>query len=341
MIPEKDLQNAVKAIHQQEELRGCKIVFHSQGHYRVLDGGVKCTVNYGRVMVVIDEVPLAKPTPASHAPSTAMVLNSSHLRSELVGATFSLLFTTLSAVGVAASTAAEIPSGGTSTAFLLVSCTGFASSGIQLGNAVQRLSQIAFDPHGTSLDQLDNNNIHYKRAMFVVDLIGVVTSAAGVFAPAYKLVKLLADKHLLEEEGRGLLSLEEFLRLNKEHRAKALQKALERAAKTPEARQEVEQALRQANVTDANIAHFFAGTRTANAGRIRMVHDIISSRTAEQLGKTLQGIGKEKTGQTVARAGTIASFGVSASPSDWTGSGSGSLNTFVMYFINPTEFPIP
>jgi hypothetical protein len=55
MIPESTLSRIVAAIHGEQELYGCMVGFHGNGQSRLLHPGVLPAINYGRVIVIVEE----------------------------------------------------------------------------------------------------------------------------------------------------------------------------------------------------------------------------------------------------------------------------------------------
>lgn len=339
MITEKNLHRLVVAIYQQDDLNGCRIVLHQNGHFRVLHSGIHVTLNYGRVMVVIEEAAVPKAALISSASVKPIVLNRSRLGAELLGTGLTMLFTTLSFAGVAASVATELPSGGLSTALLLVSCAGLASSSLQMGNCLQRLGQIACHPNSNTLQQLDNNQF-YTRMFTLIDAVGIFSSGYQITASGLGVVKLLIDRRLLCNEQGALLTVQAFISLRMPERKLALQKALQQASKTPQLRLEIEQALRDVaaqrkdRLGGRDIANHFSGHGVPNADRVRTVHAMLSARSAERLSKLHAAIFQESR-QIVSGSTSIA---VSGTNPNVTGAASGSVYTTMMFFIDPQTF---
>ena len=165
MIPDHTLNQLVNAIYTEQELYGCMIGFEGNGQSRVLHSGLIPSVNYGRVVVIIEEGDFSGPDPASQIPAqsaemvspSANITNRSKLWPELAGAGLSCGLTVLSGIAVFGGVAAEIPSGGTSTVVVVAGYIGFAANVIQCGNAVIRVGAIAVDPDATTLSEWDDN----------------------------------------------------------------------------------------------------------------------------------------------------------------------------------------
>lgn len=109
MIPEETLRRMVNAIYAEADLYGCMVGFEGNNQSRVLHAGLTPSVNYGRVVVILEEVDLtdagATPAPDVAVPPTAPVpppriTNRSRLWPELVGAGVSCGLTVVSGMAV-------------------------------------------------------------------------------------------------------------------------------------------------------------------------------------------------------------------------------------------------
>ncbi len=91
---------------------------------------------------------------------------------------------------------------------------------------------------------------------------------------------------------------------------------------TPEGRRAVETALREAGLTERQVAQTIAyGAQTTR--RATVVTRVLSAETTTRLNATLRDI-----------ISGVAGIGVSATPSSWTGSGSGSVNSLIVNVLS-------
>jgi hypothetical protein len=327
------LERMVQAIQSFPEFKGCRIGY--QGVYaggapvsRSLFDGETPTLNYGRIIVVVEELVVADAavnqdtarwalagTSPVGSPNPIIVENRSRLAPELLGAGLTCGLTVVAAVGVFGSAAAEVPTAGASTFLLVASWTGMITAGIECANSLTRLGVIAYDPSGSQLEALDNNKI-YSVTMLVVDGLNVASGVASLPAGLKNLYAILARQRTFA--ARGLT--EAMLRqMNAAERAKVISELVAEAARTPEGLKAVITAAREAEVGAASIQRA-ASLSVRNAAR--MV-GVIKDETLRRLSRTLISVISVPLG-----------VGVSASPaSSVGGAASGSVN----YIINCIE----
>jgi hypothetical protein len=146
------------------------------------------TLNSENVAVIIEEVVLKAPvaaTPTTTQPTTAspqtksIVTNRSKIGAELVGAGASCGLTLISAAGVVAGAAAEVPTGGASTFLIIASWSGLAMGAVQCANGLVRVGAALTDLDGDTLDRWDRNT-GYTTIILIVDAIGVAGSLASL-----------------------------------------------------------------------------------------------------------------------------------------------------------------
>jgi hypothetical protein len=322
------LRRLVDGIQSMAEIRGCRIGYH--GIYgtgapvsRSLFEGHTPTLNYGRVMIVIEELvvidarenadtsrwALAGASPAG-APNPILIENRSKLGPELLGAGLACGLATVSAVGVVGSAAAEVPSGGSSTFLLVASWAGMITAGAQCVNSLARLGVIGFDPAGSQLHALDSHKL-YSVTMFVVDGIGVASGIAGLPAGLKNLWAILVRRSSFATRG---LSEAAFRQMNRNERAKVISELVAEATRTPEGLQAVIAAARQAGVGAASMQRTSLSVRNAT----RMA-SAIADETAKRLSRTLLSV-----------LSIPAGIAASAGSPHLVGSASGSVN----YIIN-------
>ncbi|MEZ5425103.1 MAG: hypothetical protein R2747_02455 [Pyrinomonadaceae bacterium] len=176
-------------IHRQGDLTGVPVGFYDGSQCRVVNGGSMMTNASGVFGVAIEEVYGQIPNQRRIGRGQAMVVpgateelrNGSRLGSEALNAGLSCTFTVISAYGVAASAAAEAPTGGASTILLIASWTSMIASGIQCGDGIARTIEALANPEGTTIARADANPV-YSGYRTTVDAVGIVSggvSAAG------------------------------------------------------------------------------------------------------------------------------------------------------------------
>jgi hypothetical protein len=240
-----------------------------------------------------------------------VIENRSKLGPELVGAGLTCGLTIVSAIGVASSAAAEVPSAGTSTFLLVASWTGMVTSGVECLNSLTRIGVIAYDPTGSELQSLDENKL-YSTTMLIVDGLNVASGVAGLPAGARNLYAILLRQRRFAAQGLTEAALRQ---MNQAGRAKVIAELVKDATRTPEGLQAVIVASREAGVGAKSLQSATLSVRNAT----RMV-GVISNETAKRLSRTLMSV-------LSAPAGAAGS----ASPSRLVGgAASGSLN----YIIN-------
>ena len=317
MITEQTLNEIVRAIHAQSELQGCMIGFEGNRQSRMLHPGLTPSVNYSRIIVIVEELEISgqtiigalSPVPTETAPP-AVITNGSRLRQELIGAGLSCSLTVVSGIAVVGGVAGEIPSAGASTVLVIAGWTGLITAGAQCGNGLVRSWQAINNPDSNSLQQWDDNR-YYSTAFLIVDAVGIVSSVVQL---PFAMRNLFA---ILERRG-GLMATNQLARLSKAERAAATEEALRRATQTPEGRRAVEAALREAGLTERQVAQAFAhGAGTTR--RATIVSRVLSVETTTRLNAALRDV-----------ISGIGGIGVSATPASWTGSGSGSVNAFIV-----------
>lgn len=319
MISEEMLNSIVRAIHEQPELQGCMVGFEGNGQSRVLHNGLTPSINLTQRLIIVEalETPSQSvwatgitTTPTEVLTPPAIITNGSRLRQELIGSGLSCSLTVVSGIAVFGGVAGEIPSGGLSTVLVVAGWTGLITAGAQCGNGLVRSWQTIANPDTNSLQQWDDNR-YYSTAFLIIDTVGIV--AAVVQLP-------LAVRNLyavLQRRG-GLMAANELSRLSRPERAAQTREALRRATQTPEGRQAVETALREAGLIERQVAQAFNyGAQTTR--RATVVSRVISAETTIRLNATLRDI-----------ISGVAGVGVSATPSRWTGSASGSVNSLVV-----------
>ncbi len=313
-MSEATLRRLVRMIHEQRELNGVMIGFYGDFQCRLADPGTMVTLNYQQRVVIIEivEEPASGPISARPVESVAhtptVVTNGSRIGRELIGAGISCGFTVISALGVAGSAAAEVPSAGTSTFALVVAWAGLVTSSIQCINGIVRTAEAVTNPGGTSLAQWDQNQI-YSYSILIVDAVGV---GSGLAALPQATRNLLA---VLERRG-GMVSAQALASMGREQRAAAIQQALAEASRNPESRAVLEQAIRDAGISARELRRVATSPIVA-ARNSRVIGNAITQETSRRLQRAMVDV--------IAGVGQSAASGL---PEELVGSASGSVNRF-------------
>lgn len=333
MLSQAQLNRIADAIYHERGLYGCAVGYYGGGQSRSIrparvpgaGAGVTAIIEEipaNRSSVGVTVMPSARPSAApSFVPAapqrastpnpvvtpTPVVSNRSVLGRELMGAGLSCGLTALSVLSITAGAAAEIPSGGTSTVLVVAGWTGLVTASLQCANGLTRMGAIALDPNGNTLQQWDSNSV-YSAATLVVDAFGVASGVAGL----PNAVRNLAA--VLQRSGRLVQSAEQLASLARPDRLRLVQNAIQEASKTPAGRAALEKALRDAGLSSRQVAQTMGhGADTIRRGRLVM--NALQGDSSIRLTRNIRDI--------------VAAFGgfvVSATPQEWTGSGSGSLN---------------
>lgn len=202
--------------------------------------------------------------------------------------------------------AAEVPTGGASTLLVVASWSGLVTGAVQCANGLVRVGAALSNPNGNTLDQWDRNS-GYSTTLLMVDAIGVT---GGLTALPFAVRNAWAVVTRMRAFATADFSLEALRRLNRIERFKTLSKMFQEAARTPEGASALVAAAREARI----------GASTMQGSTLSVNHSqtlvrIIREETVRRLHWSLASVFATLTGQ-----------GVSASPSEYTGSGSGSLN---------------
>ncbi|MCX6190404.1 MAG: hypothetical protein NTW54_12565 [Bacteroidetes bacterium] len=319
MLSPAQLRAITNYLQTVPELSGCKIGHYGSSMSEMLHPGNPSSPNYS-IIIIIDEFNIRpytsqSPTSPPPTPTPAMVTNDSRVGRELIGVGLSCGLTIVSGVGFVGALAAEGPSLGTSTFLAVAAWTGMVAGYAQCLNGIYRTTEASINPNSDSLEQLDNN-AWYSGTFFVIDALGVASGVAGLAAARGPLIALL-------ERRASLPAAQQLERMTRPERDAAMREALRRASQDPSTRRELTTALQKA-FPERNIASMIRAG--GSSGTIR-TGSIVSNVISEQIARNI-------TAQVVGIISSVAGIGVSATPSSWTGSGSGSLNTIGTAVIN-------
>jgi hypothetical protein len=336
MLTDAQKRQIVDRIYAQPSLYGCQIGYEGNNQSSVIHHGMVPSVNYHRVLVIIEETtegppsqvvvrggssagpPSLPPAPAVTQTPPNFVSNGSRLWPELIGAGASCALTVVSGVAVAGGVAAEVPSAGTSTALVVLGWAGLVTSSLQCGNGLARSYDALMNPDDNSIQRAESN-VWYSRGFLVVDAIGVVSSLAALPSAMRGLYTLLQRRG-------GLVSVEALSRMNRAERQIAVARALERAASNPAERAALEAALRQAGMTEAQMARLASRGAVASVAGSRTVMTVIDQATARALSESIRDV-----------VSGVAGIGLSATPARWTGSGSGAARALIVHVVGIQE----
>jgi hypothetical protein len=330
MYSDPEVIAIVTSLRGFPELHGCVIGYVGDGECRVVDPGDPRAPRSPCVGVIIEvvegdgeqteELAEMATSPAgaigNHS-QPEIITNKSRLGRELVGAGISCSLTVVSALGVFASAATEVPTAGASTFLLVASWTGLATGGLQCLNGIVRVGAIWAAPNANTLQRWDSN-LTYSMSILIVDAIGISGGVASLPFAVRNLWATLARQRAFLAKG---LSFESLRAMNRVGRMKAISEVFEEAARTPEGREALVQAAKQANVGARSMQR--AGISVRHAELLRKV---ISEQTVKRIASSLRDV-----------LGGLAGVGASASPAALTGSASGSVN----YLINLVDAGTP
>lgn len=323
MSSPRPLQQIVRRIHAIPELNGCGVYYIGETSSEVLDPGspdAKCYVVIERI--VVRDAGLNNSTsrvaqrsapvvPGDQVPP--IVTNHSRLGSEAIGAGLSCSFAAVSAVAVAGSVAAEVPTAGGSTFLLVIAWGGLITSGASCVNGLARVGTVLYDPDGNQLQRLDENTL-YTTTVLINDGLGMALGVTGLGAAGKNLFAVLRRQRSLQALGMGEEALKAHLKgMNRVGRGKVIREAIEEASKTKEGREAIAAAAAAAKVNPNVLKH--GGVSVQNA--IKMT-GAITQETTRRLHSSVF---------TLLTGG--AAVGASASPSTSVGSASGSVNWLI------------
>jgi len=266
--------------------------------------------------VVIEEVVVAEqsmpatPHKTGQVTSSAaqnFVKNRTKLGAELIGATLSCGLTVYSGIGVVGSIGTAVPTGGVSLLLFVASWTGFTTGAIQCGNGLVRVGAALADLDGGTLDAWDKNK-KYAVAILLVDALGVASAVGSLPFAVRKLWEVFCR---LRAYNAARLSFDALRRLTRPERLRAVAKILDEATRSGDAVTEIVQAAKQAQVAARTIPR----SSSSFVSHTDTLQRIVSEQTVRQLHASLSEV-----------LANITGLGLSATPAEMTGSGSGSLN---------------
>ena len=325
MISDEALKKIAWHIQHAPGFEGVFVGFYGNGMCSVIGYPFSETANSANIAVIVEEVvldtPISPPVTAKATPDVAppqvqqVVTNRSKLGAELVGAGVSCGLTLASAAGVVAGVAGEVPTGGASTLLVIASWTSLAAGAIQCANGLVRIGAALSDLDGDTLARWDENS-WYSIAILVVDAAGVT---AGLTMLPFAVRNLWGIVARRAELAKLDVSVEALRRLNRTQRFKLVAKAFQDAAKTPEGAGALVAAAREARI-GAQTMQQAAGLSVNHSETLMR---IIGKESVKRLAWSLSEL-----------FGNLAGHGLSASPAEYTGSGSGSIN-YVINILDP------
>ncbi len=346
MITQRQLNIICDAAYEIPELNGCRIGVYENNMCTCGREGIFLSPNYGVVML-IEELPTEISTPPTRpirtpprtTPEAAQNLNGSRVGAELVGTALSCGFAVVSGLEVVGGVAGAPETLGASLALTIAGWTGFITGAIQCGNGIVRSYEAIAYPHADSLQRLDDSTdsfflgLSYSQVSFFVDAIGI---GSGAYQMQQRIAALLLRRGALQATGQAVRSSEEVLRglerMTRMERQAAIREAIQRLGRDAEGRRMLEQMLREGGeLTDQQIRNILNyGTATVRGGSmVRAAMSAVSRGVGEELEQLI--IRRLATRDTAMFLGGVA---LSATPSSWTGSGSGSVNTTANWVIN-------
>lgn len=329
MLSQASLSKFVAAIHSCPGLTNCTIGYVGNGQCRVLFKPNKSISGYeDRVAIVLEEQKISDATLIAElqrmsagngempprTPNPQVATNRSKIGPELIGAGLACGLTIVSAFGVAAGVAGEIPTGGASTFLVLAGWTGFGTASIQCANGLVRVGSLIATPQGNTLAQWDNTG-WYSTSILVVDAIGIAGGITSLPLQVRNLFAVLSRQRSFIARG---LSLEALRNMNRAGRINAISEVFADAGRTAEGREALVKAAREMGVGPRTLQSTTGLSVQASAKMVKS----ISIETSRRLMASVRDI-------LATTAGTTGS----AMPSSLVGSASGSVN----YTINVIE----
>ncbi len=322
-----DIQKAeIRNIFQRcPETRGCMITLRSVCPWvdsATVYSGDRCTDNYNRRYVVIEEV-FAEPAEARTDPN--FISNRSMIRRELVGAGLSCGFFIVSVAGATA--------GAVAPPVMIVAWVGVATGGVQCLNGIIRASEAVGRPDENTLQVLDADP-WYNKFILLVDMVGVIAGLAQLVMAGRNLFNAMMKQPTAV---RLNLSADMLGRMSRTERAAMVRKLLSEVEQSPRGKEIVEAALQEAGVSSSvrNASHY--GTLSAvKAGRI--VNGMTTAQEAAyrasliaiqtQVARALKESAKDNWS-------TPFSLATNAMPSALVGSASGIVNYLIHCIDDP------
>ncbi len=325
MTSDSTLLAMISRISLFREFDGCVVGFQGDGECRVLVKARPVSSTYRCVAIVIElvedddpaglrELQSVAKAPPGATRATDYVSNRSRVGSEMAGGGISCGLTIVSALGMIAGVAGEIPTGGASSFLVVAAWTGITMGGLQCLNGLVRVGAAFAALDDNSLQRWDST-LTYSSASLLVDAIGVASGIATLPAAARNLFAVLSRQRVFMAKGLSLASLRGMNRVERLH---ALSEVFEDAAKTPEGRKALVEAARSAGIGSKTLQRG-SGISVRHAEALRRV---ISDETVKRLSASLRDV---LTGTAV--------VGASATPASLTGSASGSVN-YVIHLLD-------
>lgn len=321
----------VRAVYSLESLNGCIVGYQGDNRSRLLSPGSAGSVNYGRAIVIIEEIPASasqtqtqtEPQTPSTARSSASIASSrptedttnrGRLVPELIGAGLSCGVAVASGLGAVGGVLGAPATGGTSVAVTVFAWTGFLSSAAQCAWGIARLTEIRSNPNDDSLRRTDADP-DVRRATNFVDLLGILSGAAAVGTQGLRFYSVLQrnSRRLSERALQGM---------SRTQRAAVITEEIAELQKTEAGRRTLAEALREAGATTRDLERIMP--RGLNHGGTIRVASATASAISAPHAQALR----------TAIRDAIIGIGVSATPSALTGSASGVMNELIVNVIN-------
>lgn len=322
MLNDDTLKKIVWKIHSFPDLAGAVVGYHGNGVSRTIGYPSCVSPNSENIAIVVEEVALrtpvsglsAKPTPApSHVRSIAT--NQSKIGAELFGAGVGCTLVTASVVGMVAGAALEVPTAGASTLLLVASWTGLATGAIQCANGLVRVGAALAHLEGDTLHRWDQNR-DYNTVMLVVDAISVFGTLSSLPASIQNCWAVITRMRGLSKTN---LSIETLRRMSKKDRFQAVARIFHDASRTPDGAHALVKAARDASIGARTLQKATGLTVNHSATLVRIIRDETLHRLHWSLIEIFNG---------------VSGIALSASSSEQTGSGSGSVNAAYGYVVN-------
>lgn len=268
------------------------------------------TENY-YLCIIVEELGQDAP-----APRPLVKYNQSFQGDELKGGIINCASALVGAITLAAGVLGEVPSGGLSTAAVVVGYVGMQANGVQCINSVVRTVVAYEDPLGRQLQSWDSNKI-YSYFMQAVDIVNLASGFASIGMEGRNLINFLRMRGALASE-------REVAAMTNAQRVEAYQKAFKNVSKNPAAAAELERIISAMQKNGVNMENASFKIIKKNMGKMAALYE---ASVFEKIRDSVRNLVIAST-----------SVGLNGLPSQYVGSASGTMNqigNLVIHVIGP------
>jgi len=302
MFPRALLCPICDEIHSFREFAGVRIGLDDGCQSELIHHGDSTSPNYDEVVVIIEIVGDPLPTAAQPAlqrggrragravpPPTvlgeppAVITNRSRIGREVIGGVVSCGVMVASAWAVGGGAAAAVPSGGLSTALIVVGYVGLVSSSVACVNSLGRVGVAMVEPDSNSLQVLDRD-YDYSMFIWINDIVGVTTAVVAAPVAFVRISRLLRAR-------RAFPSADALRGMTRRQRMSTIEEGLRSLG--PGERQAAREALRESGFGESQINRLL-GTRPGlprslqRSGATRRLTEVMSESRAVLLNESIR-----------------------------------------------------